>query len=194
MAVTFIIREGTSETTLLTLDATASEAHGFEQEVTLHPVEEGADAADHLRAKPRALQLEGVVSNRPIATPAEIEARGLNVPLSKAGAVRNAYDALLSLEGRLCDVVTELERYRDMALTRLDIPRTPQTGAVLRFNATMIQVRRVRTETVKLGTKNGAAKAKLGQQPTKTAPEKYQSILKVFDVETLGGFLDRLGR
>jgi hypothetical protein len=53
----------------LTFDATISEAHDREADVTDYPVEEGANVADHVRPRPKTLTLETFVSNEPIGSP-----------------------------------------------------------------------------------------------------------------------------
>lgn len=199
--VLLVLREGGQQTTLLELDAALSEAHTFEQEVTEHPVEESSPVADHVRAKPRPLTLEGMVSNSPLRSKAELQ--GLDLAPSRggqlAGRLSTAYAALLSLEGKTVDVVTSLEVYRDMALRRLDIPRNAGIGDVLHFTASFIAIRRVSSLTVpivKTATTKGQPRGNLGAQPAKAAEEATvnRSILSELDSEHLGGFLHSLGR
>ncbi len=51
------------------LDVSVREAHGLSADVTEHPVESGADVADHIRPKQRTVTIEGVISNTPIDVP-----------------------------------------------------------------------------------------------------------------------------
>jgi hypothetical protein len=51
------------------IDCTVRERHGMSAEVSEHPVEDGADIADHIRRRPNALTLECVISNTPVIAP-----------------------------------------------------------------------------------------------------------------------------
>lgn len=53
----------------MTIDATVSEQHQLDSEVTDHPVEKGVNLSDHVRALPDTLTLNGVISNTPIFLP-----------------------------------------------------------------------------------------------------------------------------
>lgn len=53
----------------LTLDASVSEQHQLDSEVTDHPVESGVNFADNIRPLPDMLTLNGVISNTPIFLP-----------------------------------------------------------------------------------------------------------------------------
>lgn len=56
-------------TYLLTLDAVTTERHTLTQNVTEHPVEQGASLVDHIRPLPVAISLEGVITNTPLYLP-----------------------------------------------------------------------------------------------------------------------------
>lgn len=84
-------------------DATMSENHDKVTEVTTHPVESGADIADHVRSLPTAFSCEVYVSNTPI----EAGQRGVlqNVrldvprftpPLTSVGAIVDAATQLFT--------------------------------------------------------------------------------------------------
>jgi hypothetical protein len=51
------------------IDCTVRERHTMSSEVSTHPVEEGSDIADHVRALPRSVTLECVISNKPTELP-----------------------------------------------------------------------------------------------------------------------------
>lgn len=51
------------------IDVSLSETHGVSAEVTDHPVEEGANIADHIRPQPRTFSIQGLVTNTPIEVP-----------------------------------------------------------------------------------------------------------------------------
>lgn len=51
------------------VDVSIRESHEATADVTLHPVEEGTDIADHIRPEPRTIQIDGLVTNTPIEVP-----------------------------------------------------------------------------------------------------------------------------
>jgi hypothetical protein len=51
------------------IDVSISEKHSVGADVTQHPVERGGDITDHIRPKPREIQIEGFVSNHPTEAP-----------------------------------------------------------------------------------------------------------------------------
>lgn len=67
------------------IDVSVREVHGLTAEATHNPVEEGADVTDHVRLMPRTLQIEGLVTNHPIALPgshmdgAKLDKRGFTI-------------------------------------------------------------------------------------------------------------------
>lgn len=64
----------------LNFDATISESHDREADVTDYPVEEGSNVADHVRPRPWTLSLETFVSNQPIGS-RDAQRQGLTLPL-----------------------------------------------------------------------------------------------------------------
>lgn len=117
------------------IDVTVSEEHSFDSEVTEHPVESGADVADHVRARPIVVTLEGVVSNTPIGA--------LRDRRSSAGSTSPPSDALLKLLlirdlREPVSITTALQQYDDMLLSSLSVPVGPDDA--LNFRATFTQV------------------------------------------------------
>lgn len=51
------------------LDCSVRETHTLSADVTEHPVETGADVADHIRPRARTVSIEGLISNTPIEVP-----------------------------------------------------------------------------------------------------------------------------
>ncbi len=174
----------------ITLDASLSETHGSDVEVTDHPVEVGANISDHIRPKPPTLSIEGLVSNTPIppaggdGTPLHITNGNTQVTVdikarstfqeTRAGS---AYQQLLALKdsGQLFSVVTGLRTYDNMAFTTLTVPRDAKSGQTLKFTAALKQVIQVASKVVKVVAK-ASGKDKLGKVAAKPAPEKSQSL------------------
>lgn len=51
------------------IDVSVREGHDLQAEVTEHPVESGANIADHIRPLPATLAIDGIVTNHPIELP-----------------------------------------------------------------------------------------------------------------------------
>lgn len=125
------------------IDAAISEEESLESEVTEYPVESGAVITDHVRNKPRRLDLEFVVSDTPIGLAAIIRDADV-VPSSDA---RQKLEALRATRQPF-PVVTGIRTYENMIFTSLSFPRDGGTGDALRGKASLqqieiVQVRRV---------------------------------------------------
>jgi hypothetical protein len=148
----------------LVLDAAPSQRHQHDVDVTEHPVELGAAVTDHVRPKPRVLQVEGVFVD------------------ATTWATLNR----LAEGATLLTVTTVLETYENMVLSSLSAPRDASTGDVLRFSATFRRI--VFAESQRVTIRIPKAKTARGKQPSSAASaeaaaaasEKRQSYLSVF--------------
>jgi hypothetical protein len=186
----------------VTLDASISEQHTGNNEVTDHPVEEGVNIVDHVRPKPDTLKIEGLVTNTPMP-----EAGAPQFPVtvgdvtflskSKFDAARagTAYADLLALKenATLITVVTGLRTYDNMVIESLDVPRDARTGQTLRFSCSLKQIRTAVVQTAKIIPTTKISKGKKATAPT--TPEQSSSVLNSLD-EASGnkgsGFLTKL--
>ena len=162
----------------LTIDATLTESHSTEAEVTENPVEQGVVIADHIDLKPETFTLTGVISGTPLNLSASIAgaatAAGAFVgqsvigPLGAlagvgAGAVmgltsdpnnrmKNSFEALRDLQAKRVPftVITGLKRYTDMVITSLTISRDGKSGRSFTFTATLKKVRIVQSKVSKI--------------------------------------------
>lgn len=107
-------------------------------------------------------------------------AAGANGPNSRAPS--DVYEYLLELRNRRIpfDVVTALKIYKNMVLTSVSVPRSIATVGILRFNASLEQVKLVKAETVDLGASSSlggaaAGASNLGKQGTSAASETTSS-------------------
>lgn len=192
MALTLIYQPTIAKIDTIELDASISESHVGEVEVTEHPVEQGANISDHARPKPETLSIEGVVSNTPVSRKQVLKIQnGIGSAESNADDVRfrpewaeSAYTKLRSLKdsGILVTVVTKLRTYTNMALKNLSVPRNAQTGEVLRFTAQFLQIKVVQNKSITLPVELPKTKPVegRGKQVAKPAerPEAYRSGLK----------------
>lgn len=178
----------------LTVDATLSELHTTEVELTDHPVETGANVVDHARRKPDGVQIEGIVSNTPLGlTPKpffrydEDTPQGrpffevLNDPDLDPTRAETAFAQLQALaDGTPITIRTTLREYTDMVLESLSVPRSVQLGNAVQFTAKFRQVRFVSSRTVVTPAAGKlAGKRKLGKkQPVPAAPVEGRTVLK----------------
>lgn len=183
----------------LTLDAALSEKHETSIELTEHPVEEGADVADHVRKKPAVVTIEGLISNTPIGRAQTLRARYAAGAITDAGLAiveRTAIGSLgnaaidtfegnapgyaeaafaqleaLAASGKLVTVTTKRKVYENMKLVSVSCTDDAKTGDALRFTATLREVRLVKNKLVTIETDvpRAKGKAKEGQKPTKPA-------------------------
>lgn len=125
-----------------TVDATLSEGHTLDSEVTDYPVETGGSITDNVRPKPITVTLEGIVSDTPIGKIADLRnSEGDNGQmdfsptddaLAALTAIRDAREPIT--------IASSLQSWDNMVMTSLSIPRDSQTGNALRFSATFQQV------------------------------------------------------
>ena len=151
------------------IDVTLSEEHFFDNEVTEHPVERGADVTDHVRARPVRITLEGLVSDTPIGDLA-IRRKEFTLINGEAFALPSdeSFARLLAIRDAREPVTieTSLRSFDDMMLESLTVPRTPQNGDALRFRATFVQVQFVTNDrtTIRVAVPRAAKKVNLGNR------------------------------
>lgn len=160
-----------------TIDASLTETHTFESEVTEFPVEQGSAISDNIRPKPIVVVIEGIVSDTPIGKIADLrnsegDAGGLDY-LPSIDAL--SYLMLVRDNRQPVPITSSLKRFENMVLTNLEVPRDAKTGAALRFTATFQQVTIVTNQrtTVRVVDKRtasptGKPKKNKGKWATKT--------------------------
>lgn len=116
------------------IDATISEDHNYSNDVTDHPIENGASISDTIIQKPFSLSMECIVSASPLSD---------KVTDSTPQRVDRTYAALarLAQSKSLVTVVTAVRTYTNMAISTLSVPRSKDDGNSLRFNVTFKQIK-----------------------------------------------------
>lgn len=188
--LSFTMPDGTSDNVYL--DASVNETHGAMAQVTDHQVESGPNVTDYIRPMPRRLQIEGVVTNTPIATP-KSQARGVvgqNATFqgsSPSGAqvnwtalqfngefdrIRDVYGALVdaALAGAIFSVVTTLANYESFAIVNFSVPRNVGSGNAIQFSIEFQEIRIVTTQTVQ-ALPSKVQKKSRGAKPPKQLDE-----------------------
>ena len=151
-----IAAQGTAAFTVINVDATLSELHSAEIELTSHPVETGANITDHARQKPREIKLDGFITNTPVdnslanAAARAMPALGMVLAAgqSVAGALigssitRDAFDKFQQLytNATLVNVFTPYRTYANMIMVSFSCPREQANGDALRFTAKFREV------------------------------------------------------
>lgn len=142
------------------IDAVVQEQHDLVNTVTKHPVEKGADIADHSRPEPRELSLEGIQSNTPLST--------ASITSDEPNRARELWLRFVDLHDRprLIAVQTIRDYYDQMSVDRVSSPVDVNSANALRFSAQLSRVTIVKnkfTQAVKAKTpaaqpkKNGGA-------------------------------------
>jgi len=155
------------------IDCTLSESIDLEAEVTENPVESGSTFVDHIRNKPVAISIEGILSNTP--TPA-IEA--LRLPDERPSASAFAKFNAISEAREPVTIRTALKTYERMAMTMLSMPVDANTGDAFRFRATFKQIQTVTNERTVLlvAVPRGSAKRNLGNKPSPSVDKDSATV------------------
>jgi len=172
--VTFIQRATSvsPERTIFSVDCTLQETHARESPPTEFEVEDGRTISDHIIVKPFSLELQGIISDSPIDTTLlGLLTTGITSSLPAAGIIAGAagsalisalrkspkpsvaaYGQLLQLQSsrQPFDVLTSLQRYPSMWIKSLSIPRDANTGKVLLFNLSLVQLIIVAPQTINI--------------------------------------------
>jgi hypothetical protein len=177
---------------LVQFDCILSETHSGDATVSDHPVEEGSDITDHIRALPEELELNGLVSDTPISLkyPEKSPVSTDLAPTLKR--VDAAYAALQDAKnkGEPVDVITSLRKYSNMAITAFSVTKDAANGNVLNCTLSLRQIIIAKTQTVKLPVpKKVVKKAPVDKGTTQPEPQTPP------EPKVVGGFneLPRLG-
>lgn len=190
------------------LDCSINETHALENEVTDHPVENGADITDHVRPKPDVITIEGLVSNTPMTHAQRTRMiNQLGITLSSAsdadyligvpGYAEAAFAALRALRdnGTLFTVQTSLYTYNNMVMVSLTVPRNKDIGDALRFTCQCKSIRLVSNQLVPATIQaNPAKKIATGKQATGAASAANQDNSILYDLKTsVSGVMKKFG-
>lgn len=138
----------TDDSQFLEFEATMSEDHASTATVTSHPIEGGADQADHIRDEPDTITLRGIVSDTPILILSSLTARASVPGGDPRSRAQDAYNFVkrLKKQRKLWTVASSLEEYQDMAITSVSVLRDKETSNIVALNVSFQQVPRARTE------------------------------------------------
>lgn len=125
------------------IDASLSEDHSKDADVSEFPVEDGSNFTDNVRVKPRTFRVSGLVTDTPLDLGfRSIEDDGsplIDTSTRPSAQARLALEAIMDAEEPIT-VVTELATYKDMIMSSLSFQQDGDTGDSLPFTATFRQI------------------------------------------------------
>lgn len=144
----------------ISLDLILTETHSLNAVVTQHPVQDGSTISDHITILPRSGTMRVLVSNFSLSTAEgdaraawkEIYAQGEAAQKTIPNRAEEAWKKLKDLvkKRELVKVVTSLEVYEDVALTRVETTRDGDTGDALEIDIDYEQVTKVKLKETKV--------------------------------------------
>lgn len=144
----------------ISLDLILTETHSLNAVVTQHPVQDGSTISDHITILPRSGTMRVLVSNFSLSTAEgdaraawdEIYAQGEAAQKTLPNRAEEAWKKLKDIvkTRELVKVVTSLEVYEDVALTRVETTRDGDTGDALEIDIDYEQVTKVKLKETKV--------------------------------------------
>lgn len=119
--------------TALVFDATPSETHTQDAEITQYPVEDGSDINDHVRPRPFTMRLSATLT----ATPMDEDEQQVDRLARKHAEMLD-----LVTSGATLRVVTGLVAYDNMVIASYQANRSVRGGQALQCDLDLQQVRR----------------------------------------------------
>lgn len=208
--ITFEEPEGSGQLQSIQFDAVVRDTHESTATVTEHPVEQGANISDHVRADLDSIVLEAIVSNFPITQP-PTQADGASSSVSDVDLtdrdgneigkarvlvfdgefdrVRSVYDELRRLKdtGTIIGIITSLREYDSMILRAINPSRDVASGNMLTVKVEATQIRIVESEIVDAPVPDENQRNRGRREPEETEEEERSTSLLVQFGEFLGG-------
>jgi hypothetical protein len=179
-----IYKTSTNQLDSVSFEAVVTERYASRSVVTDHPVEKGANVADHVRSKPDTLTIDAIITDYPIANRQTTFGSSPTAAKGRASDVFNQL-ALLKAAGALVEVRSARRTYESMVIDGLDENKTKDTGrGAVRFTMTLRRVRFVDSQVVPIKiTKLNKAKAKHddGKQTPKPVEDKKSLFVRLVD-------------
>jgi hypothetical protein len=169
------------------IDCEVESDHTRRAEVTLHPVEDGVEIADHVLLTPLELSVRGIVSATPIGAVAGLRS---DDPVGEALIkLEEVYEARAPVTVR-----TSVDEYDDMLMQELTIPASVRVGDAVEFTARFVQVERVTNErtTVPVSLPIASARSRQGVKRGKASGgTRFDATTgEQFDQDPIGANLD----
>lgn len=192
---------------VIEFDASLSESHDREADVSQNAIEDGTSISDNVNLKPRKLSMKALISDAPVSLIGSAVGLGISSATQLAttqakGVLGQAIGtaagiALGSIAGLITGsprdpkkvweelekiwarrepftVVTALQRYEKMVISKLSAPRSAMIGKGLEFDVTLEEVTIVSSSIIKVAafktsSLGAQSNVKLGKQAGKTS-------------------------
>jgi hypothetical protein len=163
--------------TILELDCSVKETHSRESPATKFPVEDGTSISDDIILQPISLEIEGIISDTPLNLGQALLTSVATSVLPSVGVIAGAGGLALfnALQGsdspsvaafiqilklqetkQPFDVITTLNRYTNMWIESISVPRDKDTARVIHFTMKLTQLIVVSPQTVNIAKFNNA--------------------------------------
>lgn len=183
---------GSSQNTLITVDASLKEVHSQVSTPSKFPIEDGTNITDNFMVEPAQLELTGIISDNNVNPVASLVTSVLSTVLPPTGIIAGSaalavFNALngpnqtpsvtnfnqfltIIINKQPVNVTTTLQKYYNMWLSSISVDRDAQSGNALMFKAHFVQVILVKATSINIGNVQDAAlsssKANLGAAGT----------------------------
>lgn len=121
----------------LLVDASLSESHQREAEITEFPVEAGSDITDNVVIKPTEVTVRGLVSDSPLAD--AVRAARASISTTPREDARARLEAIFEARQPVT-IATELKTYDNMVMQSLTVDLERDSGFALPFTAVFRQI------------------------------------------------------
>lgn len=146
------------------IDLTLSEGYEFQNEITNFPVEKGAPITDHIKALPRTIEFEGIVSDTPIGAIARDSTRLTEAGKSKPS--QDAYQRLVAIADGGEPVTIEVGRgkFTNMGMESLSTPMSRDKSKGLFFTVRFKKIRIIENSrtNIRSSSAGGSRKVNFG--------------------------------
>lgn len=139
-----------SDDSQIAFDATVSERHEGKMTITEHPVEKGANVADHAQREPDVIDINGIVSNHPILLNFVEDLQPIVPGGDPENRAQDAFDEFTRLKdtAALLSVATEIRDYTDMMIQSVSVTRDAPRRHILDMGLTLREFRRASVESI----------------------------------------------
>lgn len=140
----------TADDSRITFDCVVNENHNDTLTITEHPVEEGANVADHAQKEPDEVTLSGIISNQPILLQG-VDTLQPSVPGgTPENRAQDAYNEFRRLQesAKLLTLETEIRDYENMLIKSIAVQRDKTTRNILDIGLTLREFRKATVESV----------------------------------------------
>jgi len=133
------------------IDAFLVETYNFANRLTNLTVEEGDSISDHVFEEPDTIDIEAFIGQAKFETftgTIDTDLSNVEIPEDPKSRIRQAYHELLRMkrERQPVDVVTGLDTFPDMVITKFNISRDVESGEDLSFTMSFQKIKTVKSE------------------------------------------------